>query len=314
MRLPRPRVAALASVLLPLLVLALGPPSASAITGGSVTSIDRAPWSVALAYSSARYGDDGHRRFLCGGTLIAPTIVLTAAHCVAGTPFPKLGYAQAPHVEAIVGRSVLSTAEGQAIQAVDVHYLARRGGRLTFVTGGAQGLFSKRKADYDVALVRLAEPAGVPPVLIAGPRESRTWRVGRRGVVAGWGHSSTRRRGISDQLRSISVRRRSDSACSRSTVAWRSRTKLCARGVRSGQGTCGGDSGSGLVVPVRTAAGRAHRLVGITNYGTRTSKRTKCSRGATTFARVSGDTLRRPIQRAVQRLAGVGVVGSGARR
>src|SRR5579863_8452349 len=47
------------------------------IVGGQVTSQDEWPWQVAL-YMRVR---DGRKLFICGGSLVAPKWVLSAAHC-----------------------------------------------------------------------------------------------------------------------------------------------------------------------------------------------------------------------------------------
>src|SRR3712207_2035697 len=65
---PRSRVRALlAAAALVATVALAGPASASAVVGGRLVSPSAAPWFVGTG--------------LCGGTLIAPDRVVTAAHC-----------------------------------------------------------------------------------------------------------------------------------------------------------------------------------------------------------------------------------------
>jgi secreted trypsin-like serine protease len=52
------------------------------IIGGSVAAPGQFPWMVALVDPRARNAADGQ---FCGGTVIAPLVVLTAAHCVYGS-------------------------------------------------------------------------------------------------------------------------------------------------------------------------------------------------------------------------------------
>ncbi len=63
------------------LLCALAPGSAGAITGGQKDIQNRYPFVGLLAFYDAG-GDYLHR---CSGTLISPTVVLTAAHCTEGT-------------------------------------------------------------------------------------------------------------------------------------------------------------------------------------------------------------------------------------
>jgi hypothetical protein len=276
----------------------------TSIIGGGPVTIDRAPWHVALAVNQALYppvGYTAYRRFLCNGTLVAPTIVVTAAHCVhRGIN----GYEDPSRIEAITGRSTLSLEQGQILPVAQIYHAVRgRGGRAKFATRGRK-LFTRGRADWDVAIVRLAAPSLSQPIKIAGARAIRTWKPGRRAYASGWGWASKRGGSRSDQLRMARVRRVSDGRCARTTVTWRSSLKFCAKGRGGTGGACTGDSGGPVVIPV----GRRFRLAGVTSYQSRHWRGGRCSRGPSTSTRVSGSRIRKPLQAAIRRMAGVNVV------
>ena len=52
------------------------------VVGGSPTTIDQYPWQAAVVFVGS---GNAHQRQFCGGSLVTPSIVLTAAHCVYDT-------------------------------------------------------------------------------------------------------------------------------------------------------------------------------------------------------------------------------------
>src|SRR5688572_12271445 len=52
------------------------------VVGGSQVSGASYPWQAAVMFSSARFSGNDYQRQFCGGVLVAPQIVLTAAHCL----------------------------------------------------------------------------------------------------------------------------------------------------------------------------------------------------------------------------------------
>src|SRR4051794_30308269 len=107
----RPHPARLALALLVAAVLSLiSAAAAQAIVGGQVAPDGRWPWLAAIV------GTDAPNDFLgqvCGGTVIAPRRVLTAAHCVSDSSADALAV--------VVGRTRLTAAGGRKIAVTGIH-------------------------------------------------------------------------------------------------------------------------------------------------------------------------------------------------
>src|ERR1700730_5457358 len=86
-----------------------GRPKPDRIVGGHDTTIDKNPWQVALL--AAKIPDNNRAQF-CGGSVIAPRWVLTAAHCVDNGTQPT-------QVEVLVGTASL-TRGGRRIGVADI--------------------------------------------------------------------------------------------------------------------------------------------------------------------------------------------------
>ena len=135
------------------------------IVGGEVASAGSWPWQVALVELHDRGGGRGagFRQF-CGGSVIAPWWVLTAAHCVDGVRPEEL--------QVLVGtRDLDRGGRLLGVRAIHVHEEYR-----SVIEGN------------DIALLRLAREAGVAEVEL--PTAERTAAVatpGTSATVTGWG-------------------------------------------------------------------------------------------------------------------------------
>jgi hypothetical protein len=266
------------------------------IVGGTTTTIAEWPWQAAVTLNPAFYPGNGFDRQFCGGSLVAPTIIVTAAHCVhkAGNTF----YPVSDHAS-ITGRTTLSnSSQGQEIPWSN-YYI--------FVNSSGKPLFNPQTFDWDVVFAQLSSPSSSTPVQIAGANEASFWAPGNENAWAtGWGTTSSGG-SRSDTLREVNIDRIADSSCSASSSYggyFHPETMVCAGEMAGGQDTCQGDSGGPLVTPV---GGGAFRLIGDTSWGN------GC--GAANYPGVYGRVAQSPMCSALQSgilsVAGVNVVGSG---
>jgi secreted trypsin-like serine protease len=219
--------------------LALTAPSSFAIVGGHDAAAGAYP-SVAEVHLG--------KSFLCTGTLISPTTVVTAGHC--GSLTGATGYGSpAAWPPALIDVYLGSNRAGQGTLApvsqvvVEPGYLATAG--------------------YDITLLKLASPAAQAPTKVAGASEGSLWTPGTLETIAGWGTTSEGG-DTPDTLQEAQVPITTDAYCAGAYSDFDATTMVCAGFPQGGVDTCQGDSGGPLFG--RTAAGEL-KLVGATSFG-----------------------------------------------
>jgi hypothetical protein len=264
------------------------------IVGGQPGKIGRWPWQVSLGYLPISRTNDW-KNHSCGGSLVAPTIVVTAAHCV--TLGANRDFKPASDFRVVTGRTKLSSGQGQ------VHALA---GYDYFTDSTGQPLWNPETMAWDVVFLQLATPSNQPTIKIAGPGEAGTWLPGYRSFVTGWGVTSEDADRGPDVLRQARIRMISDSKCdSVYGPALVPSVMACAGDLAGGVDACAGDSGGPLVVPI---AGGGYRLVGDVSFGVGCG-----ARGIPgVYGRLASDPIRGALQEGIEAVSGVNVVGSGA--
>jgi secreted trypsin-like serine protease len=210
------------------------------IIGGQDAPRGAWPWMAALISASDANPADGA---FCGGTLIDPYWVVTAAHCTEG---------ESPAtVDLVIGVDNLRTDLSQGI-----------GVRI-----GAKRIVNHPDYDgdiNDIALIELETPASGYPVipLYQAPEIA----AGSMATVIGWGDTNPREWNTSypDILQQVALPVVSNQTCQRAyygedIVA----SNLCAGYAAGGKDTCQGDSGGPLMISV----GSDWTLAGITSWG-----------------------------------------------
>ncbi|CAG7607149.1 trypsin-like serine protease [Actinacidiphila bryophytorum] len=225
------------------------------IIGGTTTTISTAPWMAQLWY----YDDNGtpadetdDTGFFCGGTVVSPTKILTASHCVHGYDWFQFG-------AVVTGTDQLPTTN--ADDTANLH-----GGTATGVQRQwNHPSYSSVTYDNDVAVLTLNRPVTAKPLPITTAGDTASYGAGTAATLYGWGRTSSTTQDLAQTLKKASMPIVSNAACS---SAWGSdyvaAHMVCAGPPASGSdaGTtsaCNGDSGGPLVV--------AGRVVGVVSWG-----------------------------------------------
>jgi secreted trypsin-like serine protease len=216
------------------------------VVGGEPVPNGDYPFVASLG--DARFGATAYGRHFCGASLIDRNSVLTAAHCVQGTPKRPL--------RVTVGRTVQSGSGGAT----------RRVSRIA-IHPRFNGVSNVR---YDAAVLTLNNPVGgIPAIRLAGVSQNALENPGRLATVAGWGNTIKQPAGgnngsrYPDRMRVASVPIVSD-ARARDVYGPSFVGRLMVAAGREGKDTCSGDSGG----PMFSRQNDKRYQIGITSFGT----------------------------------------------
>ena len=220
------------------------------IVGGATAAPGQFPYA---AFLQADYMVGGTPvTFFCTGSLITPTVVMTAAHCAYDEEtgqllqgsFFRVGLAFTQFPVAASNRR-----DGVALIPYPYYDAARHRG--------------------DVALLTLSAPApaGAVPIALASSANASLFAAGTPAVVLGWGLTSNAPGAVgSDTLQWGTVNVQSNQTCAASGFTFVPSFSMCTQAPGGLPSSCTGDSGGPLVAS--TPAGPV--AIGITSYGSAT--------------------------------------------
>jgi hypothetical protein len=271
------------------------------IVGGNTTTNSKYPWQALILSETAESEGVG----ICGGSLIHPYIVMTAAHCLigdSGLPEPGLSLA------IFLGQTEFLSG-GDAHEPFEIYWH----------TGYNPEANEPTPSVNDLAFISLFTPSSRPRIQLAGPGERALWTAGRDAYVSGWGTTSEGGE-ISSTLKEALVPVVDDGVCAQpginGSVGFVASVMLCAGVLAGGQDSCQGDSGGPLQAPID---GGGFRLIGIVSWGIGCARPDKPG----VYTRIAADPLLSFVRGAVDFIeekeglpadvSGIEVIGSGAR-
>ncbi len=218
------------------------PSQATAVIGGS-------PASATSAASVAAVVDVRGRMWgLCTGSVVAPSLVLTAGHCAEDV---RNGL-----VNSASGYEVL-TAPPSAGQAAQVSKVV---GVIVY-----EG-FDRRAAVGDAALLVLATPTSAPPIRLATAATQRALGGGTPATIVGWGQTHFAQAGPPHAMRQARTVVQASRWCSRNAFPYFPAREVCTIDPPSySTGACHGDSG-GPLLATDPASGELVEI-GIVSHG-----------------------------------------------
>ena len=213
------------------------------INGSNVPGPNPYPWMVALLFTG---WTDPYEAQFCAGMLVAPTWVLTAAHCVDEGRIPS----EVQVAVNVLNLSSIASSARRQVRSITLHP--------SWDENGDNG--------HDLALLELTGAVtGVAPVALIQP--GRALAVGTGARAIGWGRDVAGE--YPDRLQWAAVEVAASDTATRcadwSTNLYTGSLMLCAAGdgVRNTAGVCNGDSGG----PLAVWGTRGWELAGITSFG-----------------------------------------------
>ncbi len=226
-------------------ILAHGQEIGVRVVNGKPSAEGAWPWMVALLNSEDPEDTSAH---FCGGSLIGPRHILTAAHCVSGSS-PEL-------IQVLIGARELRFEKGDRHDIIGIRVHKQ---------------YNAATTTNDLAILELANPVSNQPINLALKADAALYQSGQDATIIGWGMTSADRPILPTILQEAKIPIQSDAVCLNDMGRlFNSKSMLCA-GIKAttdssgdGVGGCYGDSGGPLMVP---DGNNQWKQVGVVSWG-----------------------------------------------
>ncbi|XP_072523617.1 plasminogen activator, urokinase b [Salminus brasiliensis] len=222
------------------------------IVGGSLSAVEVHPWMAAVFWRL----QNQQRVFRCGGSLIAPCWILTAAHC-----FPDGAHTNTRRLLVVLGKNALNETDQRREQEF----------RVTELYTHEDFDDTDDNFNNDIALLKISGPNGVCAVesnsvrTVCVPPPDTVFPDGTSCEIAGYGKEQQGLWYNSQYLRQGNVNLLPQEVCSSKSYYGNRITgnMLCAAAPDWNVDTCKGDSGGPLVCSVHDAV----YVYGVVSWG-----------------------------------------------
>ncbi|XP_008152540.2 kallikrein-1 [Eptesicus fuscus] len=211
------------------------PPIQSRIVGGWECKHSQ-PWQAALYH---------YNHFECGGVLVDPQWVLTAAHCISD------------NYQLWLGRHNLFDEEDSAQYVQVSKSFPHPQFNLSLLKNHTT--HPGEDYSYDLMLLRLAQPAQITDSVKALDLPTQAPKLGSTCYASGWGSTNPYPPEYPDELQCVDLKVLPNNVCAKAHPQKVTDVMMCVGNLEGGKDTCAGDSGGPLIC--------GGVLQGITSWG-----------------------------------------------
>ncbi|XP_047384250.1 kallikrein-2-like [Sciurus carolinensis] len=210
-------------LVLPLWGTGAAPPVQSRIIGGWECEKHSQPWQAAVYHNGLP---------VCGGVLVHPQWVLTAAHC------------NRNNIQVFLGRHNLYTDEDTS-QSIPVNLAFPH--PLYNVSHRKSAEPGSQDRSHDLMLLHLSNPVQITEAVRVLALPTQEPEVGSICLASGWGSIKPKQYLSPETLQCVDLNLMPNEFCSRAYSEKVTDFMLCAGRWKGGKDTCGGDSGGPLI-------------------------------------------------------------------